>query len=601
MAVRVPFQIPPGLNGDDTTYSANARYADCSNVRFWRGRPQTINGWEAITPTTLTGVCRSVFGWTNNASVLNIAFGTHSNLQLYQGGAIYDITPKGPPTLLGANPLAVTNGSPTVTVTHTAHGIPNGTSTIFAGSAAIGGITPNGTFAITVIDADHYSYTFSSNATSTVAAGGGSAVIVTPQMTLPAGVINGTGNSGFGTGTYSTGTYSSPSTVEYFSRTWSLSNWGQELIANPRNGAIYNWVSSTGTPAVALTNAPPQVTYAFVSQSRQVFALGCNQEASPYTFDPLVIRHSSVGNNNDWTTTTSSTAREYRLPSGGRIVCGSQFGQYVLIWTASSLFLGTYVGSLGQVWRFDKVGDECGIIGPNAFTIVGQQAFWVGPNLQIYTYTLGDQCRLIACPIQSDFAGNMAPSQTDKIVVSSVSPFNELRIDYPDARDGNENSRYIAAHIPTLLGSPENAWYRGIMGRTAFVDTPASSNSYPIGVDYSGGIYWHEKGNSANGGQLTWFIETADNYLDPNTTMMIRAVWPDFKNQIGPVNFKLIGRFTPQGSETSTTTQSLSSGQEKADIRMTTRLAKIRYDGSSSPTFVRFGNPTFDVVPAGLR
>jgi hypothetical protein len=49
----------------------------------------------------LTGVCRAVFPWTDNSAVLNIAFGTHSKLQVWQGGALYDITPFGPPTASG--------------------------------------------------------------------------------------------------------------------------------------------------------------------------------------------------------------------------------------------------------------------------------------------------------------------------------------------------------------------------------------------------------------------------------------------------------------------------------------------------------------------
>ena len=31
--MRVPLKIPPGLNGDDTTYAAAGRWADCNNVR----------------------------------------------------------------------------------------------------------------------------------------------------------------------------------------------------------------------------------------------------------------------------------------------------------------------------------------------------------------------------------------------------------------------------------------------------------------------------------------------------------------------------------------------------------------------------------------
>ncbi|MFN8996555.1 MAG: hypothetical protein ACK5X3_23230, partial [Pseudomonadota bacterium] len=306
-------------------------------MRFWRGRAQVIGGWEAITNTPLTGIVRKLFGWTDNAAVLNIASGSHSALQVYNGGSVNDITPFGPPTLLGSNPLSVTNGSAVVTVAHVNHGLTSSTSIIIAGSTAVGGITPNGTFTITVVDANSYTYTFTSSATSP-ASGGGTGVIVTPQVALPAGNIDGTGGAGYGTGTYGTGTWSTPSTVDFFPRTWSLSAWGQNLIANPRNGAIYSWTNTLASRAVALANAPVQTTYTLVSPTRQVFALGCNQEASPFAFDPLVIRHSSVGNNTEWNTSPSTTAREYRLPGGGRIVCGAVMGENLLIWTTGGLF-----------------------------------------------------------------------------------------------------------------------------------------------------------------------------------------------------------------------------------------------------------------------
>ena len=54
--MRIPLDLAPGLNGDDTSFSANGRWADGSNVRFRLGRPQVIGGWEALTATPLTGV-----------------------------------------------------------------------------------------------------------------------------------------------------------------------------------------------------------------------------------------------------------------------------------------------------------------------------------------------------------------------------------------------------------------------------------------------------------------------------------------------------------------------------------------------------------------
>ena len=47
--MRVPLKIPPGLNGDDTTYAAAGRWADSNNVRFDRDQPTTSGGFTIHT------------------------------------------------------------------------------------------------------------------------------------------------------------------------------------------------------------------------------------------------------------------------------------------------------------------------------------------------------------------------------------------------------------------------------------------------------------------------------------------------------------------------------------------------------------------------
>ena len=37
--MRIPFELMPGLNGDDTRFSSSNHWADGSNVRFRLGRP----------------------------------------------------------------------------------------------------------------------------------------------------------------------------------------------------------------------------------------------------------------------------------------------------------------------------------------------------------------------------------------------------------------------------------------------------------------------------------------------------------------------------------------------------------------------------------
>lgn len=682
----IPIDIPGGLNSDDTTYAASPAWADCSHTRFRLSRPQTCGGWESVTTELLTGVCRAVFGWTENNGNLNIATGSHSNLQLWQGGELFDITPFGPVTALGANPFTVTNGSPTVTVAHTAHGyttgdsldvsgalsvgriipdgvyvitvtdadhytltfasnatvaktlgasplsvlissdqvtvtetahnIADGTTVTFSGATAVGGITPNGAFPITVIDANSYRYTFTSAATSTATGGGssvvatvpttggGTEVVVVPQSLLPAGNIDGTGSNGYGVGGYGIGGYGEPSAADYFPRTWSLAAWGQKLLASPRNGGLYEWSNDTSVKAVAIPTAPDRITQMLVSPQRQVFALGCTQENG--IWNPACLRHSSVEDEATWATdaSASSTAREYILPGGGRIVGGKFIGRYALVWTTQSLFLGTYVGQISEVWRFDKVGDKCGLIGPNAAAVLGSTAFWITPDKQFRTYSLGGSVQPLACPIRAEFDENLALGQADKIVASTISAFGEVRWDYPDTRDGFEISRYVAACVE---GPDAGSWYRGktvngcAPARTAMVD--AGPAPYPIGVTYAGNLYWHELGHSADGGALSWYIQTADLYLDESNAVLAREFWPDIEpDQIGSVNLTINARMYAQSEASDTAGPfTLAPGTETVDFKISGRLFNLTYEGSSLPSYARIGRPIIDAKQRGRR
>lgn len=501
--MRIALDLPPGIVGDDTTFSAAGRWADGDNVRFWRGKPQVIGGWAKMISTALSGVCRSVFVWTDNDANLHYAFGTHTHLQLVTGGELFNITPSG----------------------------------------------------------------------------------------LAAGAVDGGGEAGYGTGTYGTGDYGEPQLLGAKLRTWSFGAWGQELVANPRGGTIYTWQNNTASLATAVTNAPAEVTSILVSQTDQLFALGCSEEVSG-SYNPSCIRHSSVRDNTEWNTTSATTAREYILPGGARIVSGRKVGAYLLVWTTNALFLGTFVGDPGQIWRFDQVGEKCGLVGPNAAVVVGQSAYWLAPDLQFRSYSLGGAVELVPSPIRDGLADNLAPAQEDKIVASSISSFGEVRFDYPDSRDGTENSRYVAV---SLL---DGAWYRGTMARSAMTD--AGPAQYPLGVSPDSYAYWHELGQDADGGVLSYSLRTADQYLSEDMTGMVRGLWPDIQEQVGAMSVTLTSRLKPQGDE-KTQTQTMSPGDDKVDLRLHGRLFNVEFSGSSAPAYMRLGKPVFDFAPAGGR
>lgn len=425
---------------------------------------------------------------------------------------------------------------------------------------------------------------------------GGELADITPSG-LAAGAEDGAGGPGYGAGGYGEGGYGEPTTGEYWPRTWSLATWGQNLMASPRGGTLYVWENDAGTAATAVTDAPAEITYMLIPAGRrQVLALGCSQYSGG-VFNPLCIRGSGLTDYTEWNPGSGTTSFEYVLEGGGRIVAAREMGPYVAIWTDNAVHLAQYEGSETNDYRVDLVGAG-GLIGPNAVAVVGQTAFWIGPDYQFRYFTVGGAPAIIPCPIRNDFADNIAEGQFDKIVASSVSKYNEIWFHYPDARDGNENSRGVGLCISP--DGSEAPWFKLTMDRTAFIDAGAAQ--YPIGVDASGAVYDHEKGHTANGGPLTYFLKSASQYFgEAERWTELQGVWPDFETQLGPVSLTIYSRDKPQSDDREWGPYALSASTEKMDLRCSGRVFSIKLSGSSAPAYIGLGKLEFDISVRGTR
>lgn len=597
---RFPIDIPGGLVTGESTFAARGRYIDGSMFRFVQtegdkpARAQIIGGWESLTLNLLSGICRNSLAWTDLDGRLNVAFGTHTGLYVWRGGALTDITPLlNMPSVTLANPFSVTDTSAVVTVAHASHGLATADEIIVSSSAAIGGITPAGTYSVTVVDDSSYTFVHGSAATSTVADGGGTAVVIAPQVAFLPGKVDGTAGKGYGTSTYGSGFYGLPSTQDVFPRTWSFDVLGEALIASPRGGTIYMWENDLGGVAAPLANAPRQVTAALVTDERAVVAIGCNEETSG-VFNPLCLRHSDLANETIWYTDTDTTAREKVIAGGGRLVAGRKAGLGLFLWTNEALLAGTYVGALDETYRFDTLGHGCGLIGANAHAVKGQTAYWLSPDLQLRTCGFGGEPEIITLPFRGDLESHLAVSQQDKVVFSTIGAFEELWIFYPDSRDGMENSRALSLNLKH--GAPA----RHVLARTSFVD--AGLASYPIGVTPDGQIYWHERGASADGGAMTGFLEAGPQYLDQSGSMvLLTSFWPDFQIQAAPVTLTLIGREYPQDESYEDDPQVVTPGASKIDVHFQARLVGYRLNFSSAPAELRLGTCIAEGRTTGQR
>lgn len=236
-----------GLVKDDTAYTAKGGYVDGNNVRFRQGKPQTRGGWEIVATTAFNGLARGIKAWSDLTGSPQLAFGTASNLFVLTGGQIIDITPPLIETVL-ANPFTTVLGSSAVTVAQTEHGFAVGQPVTFGNGAPVGGLTLNGPYTVaTIVSRNSYTITAGGNATSS-ATGGGTVDVTAP---LQAGNVDGLGGLGYGTGGYGQGPYGLPSISDFLPRVWSLDNFGEVLLANPRGGALFAWQPAVTYPNVA--------------------------------------------------------------------------------------------------------------------------------------------------------------------------------------------------------------------------------------------------------------------------------------------------------------------------------------------------------------
>ena len=480
-------QFKPGLNKDQTNYTNEGGWFECDKVRFRSGYPQKIGGWLRYGTFTVAGICRQMFNWITTNSDNYLALGTSKKLYIETGQILNDITPirQTFATTATDDCFTTVDGSNTVTVTITAYGALDGDYVTFSGATDTGGILAvdlNTEFIVTRVDANSFTITTATAATSS-ASGGGTAI--TADFQISVGNDNASLGNGWGAGTWSRGAWGSgsPTPVVNPQRDWFLQNFDNDLVANIRNGVIYYWQYASGTTVratplaittidgIAPADVPDQAMQILVSQNdKHLIAFGCTPfGASAPTFDPLLIRFASQDQPNVWTPLVTNSAGFLRVSRGSAIVCAIATRQEILVFTEGTLNSLQFLGTT-DVFGLQELSDNISILSPRSVVTVNNTAYWMGHD-KFYAY--GGRVETLPCPIRNHVFQNLNYDQADQIVSGTNEGYNEVWWFYPTANSQVNNAYVIYNHL-------ERIWYYGTIDRTAWSDS--SLREYPQAV-----------------------------------------------------------------------------------------------------------------------
>jgi len=619
----------PGIDREGTDYSNEGGWYDANLVRFRKGKPEKIGGWQKQTSNSYLGIGRALHGWVDLAGTRYLGIGTTYKYYVELGTSFHDITPIRATTSAGDVTFSASNGDATLTVADTAHGAVQNDFVTFSGAATLGGLITadvlNQEYQIaTIVDANSYTVEAKDTDGDTVTANssdsgnGGGSVVGTYQINVGLDVyVEGTG---WGISTWGAGGFGSVGTLDASNqlRLWSHDNFGEDLIMNVRGEGIYYWDESGGTSsrAVALTAlsganlAPTKALQVLVSEKdRHVICLGADPLSGGSrtgAIDPMFICWSDQENAGDWEPIATNTAGSLRISSGSDIIGGVSSREEILVWTDISMYSMSYIGP-PFTFGINLINQGVGLIGPKAAVNTPDGVYWMDRK-GFYRYA--GSVSPLPCSVHYYVFSDFNEEQSFKTFGFLNKQFNEVGWFYVSG-DSTEIDRYV------VYNYAERTWTIGQLARYAWLDEGLSTYPRATGeVSSTQYLYNHENGNDADGSPMdNVYIQSSDFDMQPDGDYytFIRKVIPDVKftgngGTDQTINFVLKSRDFPGDSLTTDTTQTVTSTTQKLDARIRARQLTFRVESDDDNTSAtrlgvgwRLGDTRMDVKPDGRR
>lgn len=468
----------------------------------------------------------------------------------------------------------------------------NGTGVLSLGASVTSAAAPlNGWLdEVRLTAAARYITNFSVPVTSfTQTRDGRSSVVASYEINV--GLVSSASALGYGVGPYGAGAYGvarSSSTVVREGRAWSLDSYGTLLIAAYTYGSrIYLFEQGTDSQAQLLANSPTDVRFIVVTSERFIFALCAD----------MTIKWPDVNDPTDWTPADGNTADQRTLHDGNKLVAGATFeGGITLIWSDLSAYMAQYIGG-NFIYDIRSAGMNCGLIGPHAFCLTRNAAFWMG-SAAFHTWNGSVQ----AIPNSGDVDVWVYENLTKSAQEKSFSFYNEV---YDEvwflfaAVGGSEPTHFVLVNLDRF------DWSWGTLER---VGSAMSTRDGLLMTGRDGNVYVHELGLNADGAAIgirlrsgLWRVASGDRKVD------ITGFAMDAVRHVGAVDVTFRGLDRTDSDASSRTddkdeqTMSILPGDGMVDPRIEARYFAVAFEQELVDGDLKLGVPTIEVGDAGAR
>jgi hypothetical protein len=411
----------------------------------------------------------------------------------------------------------------------------------------------------------------------------GAIATITPSGYIP-GRVDGVYADGFGYGPYGASTYGTPrvssaSRLLVAASTWSLDNWGENLVACANHdGKIYEWTPGTAA-ALVVTNAPTNNLALTVTPERHLVALGA-------AGNPRLVQWSDRENNTLWAPASTNLAGSLELQTQGVIQCALKVRGETLVLTDQDAHSMRFVGS-PLVYGFERVGSACGTLGQKAAIAADGWAAWMGTGgFFVYDGVI----RELPSDVYDYVFSDINLDQRSKVHAGLNGDFSEVWWFYC-SKNATEIDRYV------IWNYVEQNWSVGELSRTSWAPIGVFNKPQLVGVD--GHLYEHETGWTANGtaiGSARYVESGALSIAEGDRTMTVLKMLPD-ERTLGDTRVRFKTRLAPNDSERTYGPYPLSAF---TDLRFQARQVSLRVEGVADADW-RIGLPRFDVTEGGRR